>query len=87
MEILGKIINRINRIATKPGYKILAGVAAVVYMLGNYYMNNLHTTAHIDSEGYVYAITTGSDYEELPNPIKFNRETIIYFDTWKYDSE
>lgn len=77
----------IDRILTKPGYKVIAAIA-MVYMIGSYYANNLYTVAHVDADGYVYATTVGNaEMKYLDNPMKLNNSNAVNFDTWVYDSE
>jgi hypothetical protein len=81
-----KLDKILNRIKTKPGYKIITAIA-VLYVSFNFYENNIMVTALVDNDGYVYATKTGNNEPKYITPVRLSNSNAINFDTWKYDSE
>mgnify|MGYP001129424449 CR=1 FL=1 len=82
METLRKILQRIK---SKPGYKLLLVIVIVVFSF-DYYLNNIAVMALVDLDGFVYATKTGEVVKYLDNPVLFSGNE-VNFDTWRFDSE
>jgi len=73
----------INRILTKPGYKIIA--LAILFYAAVSYWNTIAVTAYVDSDGYVYATQIGDSELRYINEIKLTNSNIVNFDYIKQD--